>query len=113
VYRVEGGTPSVVLDGFTTIVDLAFGRDSLYVLQISAGGLLVEEPPVGKLIRVARDGTRTELAAGQLTQPTGLAVSRKGEVYVANHGGSPTAGEIVRSHDDDDDHDHGHGHGHG
>jgi hypothetical protein len=65
------------------------------VLQLSANGLLAGAP-TGKLVKVARDGTRTELAPGQLTMPTGLAVARNGDVYVANNGTSGSAPEIVR-----------------
>jgi hypothetical protein len=65
------------------------------VLQISSAGLL-GPPSRGRRLRVDRDGTRTELAAGQLQEPTGLAVTRRGDVYVANNGGSPTDGQIVR-----------------
>jgi hypothetical protein len=96
VYRVSGDAPSVRASGFTTIVDIAFDRRGrLYVLQISSTGL-AGPPSPGKLIRIARNGRQTELAAGRLEQPTGLAVSRGGDVYVANKGGSGTDGEIVR-----------------
>jgi hypothetical protein len=107
VYRVTDGTPTAVLEGFTTIVDIAFGHDALYVLQISTDGLLVTAPPTGRLIRVDRDGTRTELAAGELTAPTGVAVSDHGDVYVANMGPT-TDGQIVRIRDHHGDGDGGH-----
>jgi hypothetical protein len=112
VFRVgDDGEPEAILTGFTNIVDIAFGNNALYVLQISAAGLLAgppDAPPVGALIKVSRDGTRTELVPGQLTQPTGLAISPKGGVYVANKGGSPDEAEIVRVKEDD-----GKGHGKG
>ena len=87
VYRVEGrgGAPAVQASGFTNIVDIARGkRGVLYVLQISSTGL------------AGPDGTQSELAAGQLQQPTGIAVAKNGDVYVANEGGSPTDAKIVR-----------------
>ena len=96
VYRVRNGNRTVALDGFTLIVDVALGKDgSFYVLQIASDSFLAGPTP-GKLVRVSRNGTRTELAAGKLQQPTGLAVSRSGDVYVANNGGSPDEGQIVR-----------------
>lgn len=98
VYRVRGaGAPTVKAGGFTTIVDVAVaGNGSLYVLQISTQGI-AGPPSPGKLVEIAADGTRRELAAGQLQEPTGLALSRDGkDVYVANQGGSGTDGQIVR-----------------
>lgn len=81
--------------GFTTIVDVGFHEENLYVLQISSRGLLGPPSP-GKLIRIAPDGTRTELAPGELTQPSGVAIADDGDVYVSNNAGSGTDGEIVR-----------------
>jgi hypothetical protein len=43
IYRVpaNGGTPEVDAEGFTAIIDVAFGADgSLYVLEIARNGLL-------------------------------------------------------------------------
>jgi hypothetical protein len=95
--RTNGAAkPQVVAGGFTTIVDVAVGkRNSIYVLQISSQGL-AGPPSPGKLIRVAANGTTTELATGLLKQPTGLAVSRRGDVYVANNGMSAGSAQIVR-----------------
>jgi sugar lactone lactonase YvrE len=67
----------------------------VYALQITSAGLAAPPSP-GKLVRIARDGTQTELAAGALTQPTGMAVSEDGDVYVANQGTSAQGGQIVR-----------------
>ena len=96
LYRTQGTTRRVVASGFTTIIDVAVGKgDSVYVLQASSTGL-AGPPSPGKLIRVAADGAQTELAAGLLTQPTGLAVSTGGDVYVANNGMSAGDAQIVR-----------------
>jgi hypothetical protein len=115
VWRIEPGSdPEVYLSGFTLVVDLAFGKDgSLYVLQIASDSFLAGPTP-GALIRVRPDGEREELAAGQLTAPTGVAL-RGGNAYVSNHGTEPGTGEVVRirlpRHEDDDDHeDHGDDH---
>jgi hypothetical protein len=82
--------------GFTNVVDIARGKGGvLYVLQISSTGLLPPPSP-GRLIRLAPDGTKTELAAGQLEHPTGVAVAKNGDIYVANRGGSPNNAQIVR-----------------
>jgi hypothetical protein len=93
----RNGTTTVRASGLTNVVDVAVGpRGELYVLQISRDGLLAEDPAPGRLLRIDPDGTRTELAAGELQHPTGLAVTRRGDVYVADNGGSPDDGRIVR-----------------
>jgi hypothetical protein len=97
VYRVVGAeTPTVQAADFTTIVDVAYGPDgSFYVLQISSNGLAAQPPGPGKLIRID-GGTQTELAAGELQEPTGVTVARNGDIYVSNQGGSPNDGQVVR-----------------
>jgi hypothetical protein len=76
VYRVvPGEEPEIFLEGFTTILDLAFGPDgSLYVLEHSSAGPFFAGP--GSLIRVAPDGTRTPVLTG-LTRPTSVLIASK------------------------------------
>jgi len=98
VYRVpaDGGTPQVYADGFTNIIDIAFGPDgSLYVLEIFANGLLSNDPQ-GALIRVAPDGTKTTVASAGLITPGGVAIGPDGAIYVTNQSVSATTGEVVR-----------------
>jgi len=98
VYRVsaEGGTPTVAYSGFTNIISIAFGPDgSLYVLEISKNGLRSGNP-VGALIKVLPDGTRTELAAGQLFMPGGLALDSDGTIYVTNWSVLAGGGQVLR-----------------
>jgi hypothetical protein len=96
VWVIERGqAPRVYAEGFTLIVDLAWGKDgSLYVLEIATDTLLGPPSP-GALIRVKPDGSREELAAGKLTSPTGLALHGR-FAYVSNHGTEAGAGEVVR-----------------
>ena len=75
VYRVRPShAPQIFLDGFTAIIDLAFGCDgrTLYVLQHATGPGLSGS---GALIRVARNGTRTTVASAELSAPTSVAIS--------------------------------------
>ncbi len=98
IYRVpaQGGTPTVALSGFTNIVSIAFGPDgSLYVLEISENGLLSGNPQ-GALIKVQPNGTRIELAAGQLFMPGGMVVSSDGALYVTNWSVLPGGGQVLR-----------------
>ena len=76
-------------DGFTSIVDLAAGRDgSIYVDELVKASWFAWEAlgaePIGAVYRISpHRGKVTELAAGQLTLPGGVAVSKNGQVYVA------------------------------
>ena len=102
VYRVppSGGTADVHAAGFTAIIDVAFGRDgSMYVLEIAKNGLLaafIFNDWTGALIRVAPDGTRTEIAAGALFAPGGVAVGSDGALYVTNNSIFSGTGQVLR-----------------
>jgi hypothetical protein len=92
IWRIEPGSVDATCDptqpnqgpcrtvgtGFTSVIDLAFGRHgTMYVLEIVKEGLLSVEffggPPIGALWRVEH-GTRTELAPGTLLFPGGVAI---------------------------------------
>ena len=81
------GAVTTVADGLTTVVDLAFGRDgALYVLEFASGFDLGPEAQgwrrgTGRIIRVAADGGRRVMADG-LDEPFGMAIGRRGDVYV-------------------------------
>ncbi len=102
VYRVPagGGTPTVYASGFTAIIDIAFGADgSLYVLEIAKNGLLAAFGGgdwTGALIKIAPDGTRTELAPGELTAPGGIAIGPDGYLYVTNNSIFSGTGQVLR-----------------
>jgi hypothetical protein len=97
IFRVvPGGQPQPFATGFTNIIDIAFAPDgALYVLQISANGLLSGNP-VGELVRVASDGTRSTIAPGALISPGGLAIARDGSLYVSRFTNLAGAGDVVR-----------------
>lgn len=99
VYRVpaHGGTPVVAYTGFTNIIDIAFGPDgSLYVLEI-ARNAIPNFGAGGRLVRIAADGTRTDIVAGPpLIAPGGVAVGSDGALYVTNRSTSSTLGEVLR-----------------
>jgi hypothetical protein len=91
VYKVvPGEEPTVHLDGFTGIIDLAVGKHGdLYVLE-GATETGLEGP--GRLTRVAEDGTRTVIAEEGLLAPGGVAIGEDGAAYVSNCGIFPGAG---------------------
>lgn len=106
VWRIEEGTrrtvcPSpackVVLDGLTSIVDLAFGPDgTLWVVELDAAGWLATEGPAG--IEKAEGGTlkACDVTAGScvvqaddLSLPAAVSVGRDGAVWVAENSSIP------------------------
>jgi hypothetical protein len=78
--------------GFTAIQDIAFntGNGTLYVYELAADGVLAFEEgletgdfPPAVLLEVRRQ-RRTELAAGLLSQPGGVAVGKGSELFVTD-----------------------------
>lgn len=96
--------------GYTAIQDIAFDRSSgrLYVYELAADGVFAFEegfasgefPPAVLLeVKHGRHGDRrTELAAGELSQPGGVVVTN-GKVYVTD--GVFTSGRLLRVNRDD------------
>ena len=99
VYRVpaDGGIPEVAYSGFTNIIDIAFGPDgSLYVLEI-ARNAIPNFGAGGRLVRIAPDGTQTDVISGPpLIAPGGVAIGKDGALYVTNMSTSATAGAVLR-----------------
>jgi len=98
---VPGHAPTVFATGFTNIIDLQFDRHGrLYVLEMAKSGLLAAEAPGGNtngaLIRINRDGSRTEIASAGLTLPGGVAIDGRGHIYVTINSTSPGTGKVVR-----------------
>lgn len=99
IYRVNYrpryvGDPSVYLDGFKAIIDIAHAPDgSLYVLEHAGGPVFFTEP--GRVIRVSAGGARTTVVDG-LDRPTSIVVGGDGVLYVTNHGVSIGGGEVLR-----------------
>ena len=86
VWRIPaaGGTPTVHATGFTAITGVAFGPDgSLFVTEFARNPR--KEDIRGRVVRVAPDGTRTNLGGRKLRAPTGAAVDASGAVYVSNY----------------------------
>jgi hypothetical protein len=100
VYRVvPGHDPEVFAGGFTNIIDIAFDkRGRLYVLEIATNGLLSageNELPVGRLVRVNKDGSRTTLASEGLNAPGGFVLGH-GAAYITNNSILSDAGQVVK-----------------
>jgi hypothetical protein len=98
VYMVpaNGGTPTVVAEGFTNIIDIAIDRTGTgYVLEHDADGLL-GPGTAGRLTRVNPNGTTTVLTNANLTKPGGIAIGPDGALYITNLSTSVGTGEVVR-----------------
>jgi hypothetical protein len=104
IYRVvPGQQPVIWASGLTSVTAIAFDRQGrLLATEFNTGGLLSPPTVPGALVRISNNGqTVTTLPVPGLYQPTGLAVSANGTVYVSNYGDSTTitpsqAGEIVK-----------------
>ena len=100
VFRVDprSGRYTTFASGFTNVMDLDFARDgTLYVLEIDSNSLL-EPGSEGGLwaVRRGKAPRRVELPAGTLTAPGGIAVGRRGELYVSNRSTEAGDGEVLR-----------------
>lgn len=104
IYRVVSGQKPVIwARGLTSITAIAFDREGrLLAIEFNTGGLLSPPTVPGALVRISNNGhTVTTLSVPGLYQPTGIAVSADGTVYVSNYGDSTTItsshpGEIVK-----------------
>jgi hypothetical protein len=104
IYRVVLGHQATIwASGLTTVTDIAFDRQGrLLATEFNTGGLLSPPTVPGALVRISGDGqTVTTLPVTGLFQPTGVAVSANGTVYVSNYGDSNTVtsthpGEILK-----------------
>lgn len=97
-----GGDPTVAETGFTTIIDLGWNIDgSLWVLEFMHGGMLAANPAEpatmeGRLVRIAPDGTRTDVAGPNLFVPTNFAFGPEGDVYVTVNAVVGDQGMVIR-----------------
>ena len=115
VWRIEAGTRhaqcgtspacSVVLDGFTSIVDLAFGPTGiLYVDEFDEASFLAVELTGFGLPGLMQGGTvdacdlssaSCSVLAGGLPMPIAVAVDRNGTVYAAISSLIPGAAQVI------------------
>ena len=97
VYRVEPGSePEVYASDLTNVTDLAFDRHgNLWVVEFAANGLASGDP-TGALIKIRPDGSRETVLSEGLVNPYGVAIGRRGDIYVSNHGGEAGLGEVLR-----------------
>jgi hypothetical protein len=103
IYRVvPGHRPVIWARGLTSVTAVAFDRQGrLLATEFNTGGLLSPPTVPGALVRISNNGhTVTTLPVPGLYQPTGLAVSADGTVYVSDFGDSTATsshpGEIVK-----------------
>ena len=98
VYRVPagGGTPVVIAEGFTNIIDIAVHQTGAgYILEHDADGLR-GPGTAGRLIQVSANGRQTVMTNANLTKPGGITIGPEGAIYVTNFSTSAGAGEVIR-----------------
>jgi hypothetical protein len=100
VYRIDPrtGATRIFAGGFTNIMDLAFDRaGTLYVLQIDSNGVILP-PGFGSIYAIGRHGSRRTIIPpdGTLTEPGGITVGPRGDLFVTNKTRSPDDGEVLR-----------------
>jgi hypothetical protein len=100
VLRVQqDGTTEVYADGFTNVIDLAFGPDgTLYVLEIAHNGLLAlmgAGDMTGGLWSVPPGGGEATLLSTDLMMPGGIAVGEDGTIFVSTGASIPNGGSVV------------------
>jgi len=107
VWRIEPGTLhadcgsspacSVFADGFTSIVDLAFGPDgTLYVVELDEASWAIDLglPGLGGTVNACSSSGCSQVATG-LPLPMAAAVDRRGTVYAAINALVPGAAEVI------------------
>jgi hypothetical protein len=100
-------TKSVWATGLTTIQGCGFdSKGNFYATEFQVNGLN-EDPsasPLGAVVKIAPNKTRTVLGLGQLFWPSGFAAGANGSIYVSNcsiapasgFGPCPDGGQVVR-----------------
>ncbi|MCO5175994.1 MAG: ScyD/ScyE family protein [Thermomicrobiales bacterium] len=103
VWRIAGPDDmSVVAEGFTNILDIAFdSHGNMYVLEMAQNGLLAVNPDdpstmTGALVKVASDGTQTTIMSNGLVMPTGMAIGSDDSIYISNFGVVPGMGQVIK-----------------
>lgn len=97
IWRVQSGqAPSVFASGFTNLIGLSPAPDGgLYALEMASKGATSGDLG-GSVIHVSASGERKVVACQGLIQPTGIATSPQGDVYVSNYGVTPGHGQVVK-----------------
>jgi hypothetical protein len=102
IYRVvPGHKPQVWAKGLSAVTAIAFdSKGRLLATEYSTGGLLAAPKVPGALVRVSANGKKvTALPVSGLVEPTGVAVSPSGDIWVANNGTSSAtakpSGEVL------------------
>ncbi|MBO0915576.1 ScyD/ScyE family protein [Streptomyces laculatispora] len=94
---VPGSTPTVFATGLTDVIDLAVAPSG-DLIALSYGSGEATDPGPGTLTRInAHTGATTPIpTTTPLTEPTGVAVTAKGDIYVTSNTQSNTDGVLLK-----------------
>ncbi len=97
IWQVQAGqAPKVFASGFTNLIGLSPAPDGgVYALEMTSNGAQSADPG-GSVIHVSPQGQQTVVACQGLIQPTGIATSPGGDVYVSNYGITAGYGQVVK-----------------
>lgn len=103
VYKYVPGTGALTVwqTGFSAVTGCGFGANGdFYVTEFDNSGFPPSAPPVGAVVQIAPNGTRTVLGGDQLHFPTGFLAGSDGSVYVADNaissGDGTPSGRVVK-----------------
>jgi hypothetical protein len=103
VYKYVPSTGSLTVwqSGFSAVTGCGFGANGdFYVTEFDTAGFPPKGLPVGAVIQISPNGTRTVLGAGALIAPSGFLAGPDGSIYVSNHstftGTGPLTGQVVK-----------------
>ena len=96
VFRIDDNDLTLIGSGFTNVIDLAYGPDSmLYVLELSHNGLLSGDLTGGLWRMDPATGLADLLMTEGLLAPTAMAFDENGTLYIANRGLMPGQGQVL------------------
>jgi hypothetical protein len=103
VYKYVPGTGNLTVwqSGFSAVTGCGFGANgNFYVTEFDTTGFPPKGPPVGAVVQISPDGTRTVLGSDKLVAPNGFLAGPDGSIYVSNHstssGTGSQTGEVVK-----------------
>ncbi len=98
---INNNNPDIYLQGFTNLIDLAFGNNgNLYALEFAANSILSGDP-TGALIEIKPNGDRRTILSEGLINPTALTIDQDNNIYISNQGFIAGTGQVIKIENND------------